>query len=238
MENLKEILSNVFSNANVRRWIVEGCICIALGISVACITFNVLNKDKKELTVSAEAAASPVTEDGATTEVNGEGLPADDPDADVVIEVVEGPSDDEVDNTTAYGYAPEIADWSAAEIDAAIQERSEYITKTKYQSAVCHLWESQREVTDVACYCMYLFNTDTTVYTAADFENMSPEIIHLAKNEIYARHGYSFKDQDLYNYFMAQIWYTPSVLPADFSEDVFTETEVKNLDMLNEIDTL
>ena len=71
-----------------------------------------------------------------------------------------------------------------------------------------------------------------------DFEGLSPEVIHIAKNELYARHGYSFRDEDLSNYFMGQIWYSPSVMPADFSEKTFTETEVKNLDMLNSIDKM
>ncbi|MCR4567758.1 MAG: YARHG domain-containing protein [Pseudobutyrivibrio sp.] len=85
---------------------------------------------------------------------------------------------------------------------------------------------------------MYLFNTDQQVYTPADFEGLPAEVIHIAKNEIYARHGYSFKDPDLYNYFMGQIWYTPSVLPADFSEKTFSEVEVKNLNVLRDVDPL
>jgi hypothetical protein len=31
------------------------------------------------------------------------------------------------------------------------------------------------------------------------------EILYLALNEIYARHGYIFKDEDLQNYFMGQV---------------------------------
>ena len=85
---------------------------------------------------------------------------------------------------------------------------------------------------------MYLFNTDSQVYSASDFEGLSKEVIHIAKNEIYARHGYSFKDATIYNYFMGQIWYTPTTLPADFSEETFTETEVKNLDLLNSLDAM
>ena len=84
----------------------------------------------------------------------------------------------------------------------------------------------------------YLFDTDNKVYSASDFSGLSPEVIHIAKNEIYARHGYSFKDQDIYNYFMGQVWYSPSIMPKDFTEDIFTETEVKNLDMLNSIDKM
>ena len=88
------------------------------------------------------------------------------------------------------------------------------------------------------CYCTYLFDTSGTVYTASDFAGLPAEVVHIAKNEIYARHGYSFKDAQLYGYFMGQVWYTPSVMPKDFSEEIFSETEVKNLDLLNSIDTM
>ena len=154
---------------------------------------------------------------------------ADEPEedfSDVVITVVD-PS----------GYAPSIADWSADQINAAVSERSSYLDNNKYWPAVADYWNT-KGVADVARYCQYLFDTDKTVYSASDFSGLSPEVIHIAKNEIYARHGYSFKDQDIYNYFMGQVWYTPSILPKDFTEDIFTETEVKNLDMLNSIDNM
>lgn len=65
-----------------------------------------------------------------------------------------------------------------------------------------------------------------------------PVVIHLAKNEIYARHGYIFRNQDLYNYFMGCLWYTPAIAPEDFSEDLFNEYEKENLKLLSEPDTI
>ncbi len=237
MENLKDFLQNAFSNKNIRRWAVEICVATAIGIIVGCITYNALGSEKKQLTVSDEAAAAPVVEEEQNeTDVTGDGLPEDDPDANVVISVVE--DTEETTTTGTEDYAPEIADWSMEEISAAIEERSGYAQKSKYYSALVSYWENVREVRDVDWQCRYLFDTDSKVYTEADFSGLSAEVIHIAKNEIYARHGYSFKDYDLYNYFMADIWYSPSVLPADFSEDVFSETEVKNLDLLNSLDTM
>lgn len=230
--SVKEFFARLWAKPNVKRWTIEGLVSIAVGVLAAFLTFHTLNKPKS-LEVSKKGAEAPIVE--GTEEVNGEGLPADDPDADVVIEVVEGVSDSPAEYT---GVADEVADWSNEEIDAAISERSEYLSSTKYSSVVNSFWEAKRGVTDVAWQSMHMFDTDKKVYTAADFEGLSPEAIHAAKNEIYARHGYSFKDQDLYNYFMCYIWYNPSVMPADFSESVFSETEVKNLDILNELDTM
>jgi hypothetical protein len=62
-------------------------------------------------------------------------------------------------------------------------------------------------------------------------------IIHLAKNEIYARHGYIFKDEDLNNYFNGQLWYEPSVKSENFDERVFNDYEKANLRLLTDLDT-
>ena len=214
--------------ANVKRWAIELGVAVVVGILTGCITYGLLNKEDKSLKVSEENAVA--IEDSKTpASVDSNDATSEEPEedfSDVVITVVD-PS----------GYAPAIADWSADQINAAVNERRSYLDNNKYWPAVSDYWES-KGVTDVACYCQYLFDTDKTVYSASDFSGLSPEVIHIAKNEIYARHGYSFKDKDIYNYFMGQIWYSPSILPKDFTEDIFTETEVKNLDMLNSIDNM
>lgn len=216
------------TGTNVKRWAIELSVALVVGILTGCITYGLLNKEDKSLKVKEENAVA-IQESQTPATGDAEAPAKEEPQedySDVVITVVD-PS----------GYAPSIADWSADEINAAISERKSYLDNNKYWPAVSKYWES-KGVTDVACYCQYLFDTDNKVYSASDFSGLSPEVIHIAKNEIYARHGYSFKDQDIYNYFMGQVWYSPSILPKDFTEDIFTETEVKNLDMLNSIDKM
>ena len=216
-------------NPNAKRWMLEGLVCLIIGVLAGSITFGILNHEKKSLAVKEENAATPVQEqtadenieagssmDSASTEDYG----------DVVIEVVDPGN-----------YVGDLANWSQEEIDAAVTERSGYLDKTKYWAAVSDYWNA-KGISGNARFCTYLFDTANTVYSASDFEGISPEVIHIIKNEMYARHGYSFKNQDLYNYFMGQVWYSPSILPADFDEKIFTETEVKNLDLINSIDTL
>lgn len=216
-------------NPNDRRWLLEGAICIVIGVLAGSITYGVLNHEKKSLSVKEENAATPVQEQAS--EENIEAGSSMDSDVvadygDVVIEVVDPGN-----------YAGDIANWSQEEINAAISERSGYLDKTKYWSAVSAYWDA-KGVSGEARFCTYLFDTANTLYSASDFEGLSPEVIHIVKNEMYARHGYSFRDQDLYNYFMGQIWYNPSIMPADFSESIWSETEVKNLDLINSIDNM
>lgn len=216
-------------NSNVKRWLVEGCIAIVIGVLSAVITFNILNHQKKTLAVSEENAATPVQEQSGDENIEAASSMEENEEqdyGDVVIEVVDPGV-----------YVGDIANWSQEEVAAAVSERAHYLDGNKYWSAVDAYWQS-KGITGDARFCTYLFDTSSKVYSASDFEGLSPEVIHIAKNELYARHGYSFRDADLSNYFMGQIWYSPSVMPTDFSEKTFTETEVKNLDMLNSIDKM
>lgn len=43
--------------------------------------------------------------------------------------------------------------------------------------------------------------------TATDLQGLSADQIKVARNEIYARHGYSFGDEQLRNHFQSQSWY-------------------------------
>lgn len=73
-------------------------------------------------------------------------------------------------------------------------------------------------------------------YEEEDFQQLPPEMIHLAKNEIYARHGYIFKDDDLQNYFMGCAWYQPENSSEKFSDLVINEIEQHNLEILARLD--
>ncbi len=228
LDRFDDIRDFLADNPNVKRWLVEGCIAIAVGILAGVLTFNILNHEKKTLAVSEENAAAPAQEqagDGSEDISAGSSMDGKTQDyGDVVIEVVDPGV-----------YVGDIANWSEEEIAAAVSERSHYLDETTYWPAVESYWQT-RGVSGNARFCTYLFDTTSKVYSASDFEGVPKDVIHIVKNEMYARHGYSFRDSNLMNYFMGQIWYSPSIMPADFSEKTFTETEVKNLDLLNSID--
>jgi hypothetical protein len=71
--------------------------------------------------------------------------------------------------------------------------------------------------------------TSTTLLTEEDVANMDAQDLKIMRNEIYARHGYSFKDKELRTYFDQQEWYMPMAI--DVREEL-TETEVKNIDLI------
>lgn len=138
-----------------------------------------------------------------------------------------------INGITANTEAP--SSWEQTE--ALISERLPYYQASSFHDEIVDYWENTREVRDVSNVIEPLYETDKRYLTKENLAYDPPLVIHLAKNEIYARHGYIFKDADLYNYFMGCIWYTPSVEPEAFSEDVFNAYEKENLKLLTELDT-
>jgi len=216
-----------FTDVDRDRLIIELCVALLVGIIAGCITYFALAADDDKGITPTTQAAGVTTEETSEEDGSTEEESTDEDFSNVKITV-----------TDPGEYASNIKDWSAEEISAAMTEKDAYLQDNKYWSVVSSYWETTRGITGEACRCTYLFNTDTEVYSASDFESLPAEVVHIAKNEIYARHGYSFRDADVMNYFMGQVWYEPTVMPADFSEEVFSETEVKNLDLINSIDTM
>jgi len=127
--------------------------------------------------------------------------------------------------------------WTEEEMINAINERSQYYRASAYYSEIVDYWENVREVRDISNVVEPLFETDKKYYTKEEFENEPMLVIHLAKNEIYARHGYIFTNEDLYNYFMGCIWYSPTCDSTDFDDSVLNEYEKANLEILANLDT-
>lgn len=123
------------------------------------------------------------------------------------------------------------------ELENTIDERSQYYRASAYYLEIVDYWENVREARDVSNVNEPLFATNKQYYTKESFENEPKLVIHLAKNEIYARHGYIFKNEDLYNYFMGCVWYNPTCKAEDFDDSVLNEYEKANLEILASMDT-
>lgn len=124
---------------------------------------------------------------------------------------------------------------SEEEMMADLNKRMEYYRKSAYYEEITDYWENVRGVRDVSNRIEPLYESDRMYLTREMVSDDPPAVIYLAKNEIYARHGYWFEGQDLYNYFMGCTWYSPTVKPEDFSDKVFNEYEKENLKLLNEM---
>ena len=123
------------------------------------------------------------------------------------------------------------------ELENTIDDRSQYYRASAYYLEIVDYWENVREARDVSNVNEPLFATNKQYYTKENFENEPKLVIHLAKNEIYARHGYIFKNEDLYNYFMGCVWYNPTCKAEDFDDSVLNEYEKANLEILASMDT-
>lgn len=54
----------------------------------------------------------------------------------------------------------------------------------------------------------YIFPNSSYIYLKEeDPWNLTPESLRIAKNEIFARHGYQFRTQELAEYFSKRDWY-------------------------------
>ncbi|MGH1433322.1 MAG: YARHG domain-containing protein [Lewinella sp.] len=70
--------------------------------------------------------------------------------------------------------------------------------------------------------------------TEEDVWNYNSDELRLMRNEIYARHGYSFKIKDMRYYFEEQDWYMP--VTTDIRREL-TTTEIANIELIYEYET-
>lgn len=63
-------------------------------------------------------------------------------------------------------------------------------------------------------------------------ETLSDKELRYAINELYARHGYIFKDEKLGEFYSKYDWYEGTVKSYDFTMDLFNDVETKNIEAL------
>jgi hypothetical protein len=67
-----------------------------------------------------------------------------------------------------------------------------------------------------------------------EVELFSPEELRIVRNQIYARHGYSFKNKDMRYTFEKQEWYMPMGIDVRFE---LTDIEIANIALIYEYET-
>lgn len=79
--------------------------------------------------------------------------------------------------------------------------------------------------------------SDSRYFSTSELADLSNYELYLARNEIFARHGREFKNQDLRDYFGAQSWYVPKYSGEKFdSLDLLNDYEKKNADTIRSIE--
>lgn len=83
----------------------------------------------------------------------------------------------------------------------------------------------------------YIFQESNSRYlTEEEVRSKSSEELRLARNEIFARHGRLFNDEELQAYFSSKSWYTGTVPAGSFNTNVFNDYEKKNLTLIEKIE--
>lgn len=85
----------------------------------------------------------------------------------------------------------------------------------------------------------YLYPSDERPITRSQLQQMSREDISYIRNEIFARYGYVFEDEDIQAYFNAQSWYhaNPLINASTFNDTNMTPIERANLETITHYET-
>lgn len=75
-------------------------------------------------------------------------------------------------------------------------------------------------------------DSDSRYLTNDDLIGLDQDILRLARNEIYARHGRLFQTEDLNNYFSSKPWYYGYLSEEEFDDSVLNNYEKANLDTI------
>ncbi len=78
---------------------------------------------------------------------------------------------------------------------------------------------------------LFILETDRRVYDSIEIEQLSIEELNLAYNEIFARHGHDFKNNELKAYFDKLSWYNP-IQDKTVSIEELSEIERTNLNTI------
>ena len=92
--------------------------------------------------------------------------------------------------------------------------------------------ETQKPNSDVRTGGTYAYPSDSKIITRDELEASTRQQIKIILNEIYARHGYTFNDPDLVEYFESQRWYLPTVTNIAEIEPELSDIELENIGII------
>ena len=117
-----------------------------------------------------------------------------------------------------------VQSWESKEDSENTADQGKYQLKLRRLSD-----DSDTDVLDDYDDGEYIFPTsDTRKLTKSDIKGKSKKELRIGRNEIYARHGRRFQDEELQDYFDSQLWYEGTTDPQDFSEDELSSVEKRN----------
>ncbi|MBQ6403695.1 MAG: YARHG domain-containing protein, partial [Oscillospiraceae bacterium] len=79
-------------------------------------------------------------------------------------------------------------------------------------------------------------DSNSRVHSEAGLEGLSDRELMLARNEIFAHHGFIFTTQWSQGYFLTQGWYRGTTPASQFDSSVFNSYERANVDLILRIE--
>lgn len=140
------------------------------------------------------------------------------------------------ENSVNDDYYKRIDNMTEDEFIAKIQERNTFQENCSIYNEIISYRERVLYTTDVSVVINPIFETDKKYYNKEDFKDCSKNVLLVARNEIYARYGRIFENEDLNNYFMAQLWYEPRFSEEEFDTSILNDYEIKNIETIIQVE--
>ena len=119
--------------------------------------------------------------------------------------------------------------------EAKAQQQAEEEAQRQAEAEAEAQWQAEQEAQQYTSY--YLIPDSNWRYLTRDeLEAYSTYDLYLARNEIYARYGRLFANQDLQNYFWSQGWYNGTIAPGDFDTMWMSQVERDNAQLMLQIE--
>lgn len=124
------------------------------------------------------------------------------------------------------------ADW--IDVNGKIRSNMEINDGTMgVRAALWYNFESEDSGSEATGGSEYILEDSSEKYlTEEELSGLSKEQLRLARNEIYARHGYRFGSEDLIQYFSGKSWYYPNDLSMEAIAASMNIYEKQNLQLI------
>lgn len=149
----------------------------------------------------------------------------------VILFVVSGKkSSSQKDNNSTKSSTQAVAE---ATTQATTEETQPTTAATTQVTVATTAATQSQNTTTTATDDTFIFpDSDSRKLTKEEALRLSTRDAKLAKNEIYARRHRRFNDKAIQEYFNKKSWYSGTIAPSDFDEDVFNEYEKANVELL------
>lgn len=81
-----------------------------------------------------------------------------------------------------------------------------------------------------------IFDYEYDYLTEQNLKYVPEDVLRIARNEIFAKHGYIFETEDLKEFFSYKDWYQGTVKASDWDDSVLNEYEKKNLELISQFE--